>query len=107
SHSHLERRGRVEVARAEPYPEPGEHRGEDEDEPGIDRLVPARGMLAVGPELADEGAIGVVERERVERRALLLEAAPEEHGAEEEHDDDADLFLRRGIQAAEQQHVAE
>jgi hypothetical protein len=74
---------------------------QDDDERRIDRLVPGAGCWPSGKKPPSQRAVGVVERERVERRALLLEAAPEEDGAEEEYDDHAYLLLAAPIESFE------
>ena len=55
------------------------------------------GCDVLGEHAAEPGAIGVVERERVERGCLLFEAAPEQRRAQEENDDDADALLFDGM----------
>jgi hypothetical protein len=105
--THLERRGRIHVARAQRHPDPREERREQDDADRVDGLVVGRRVHTLVVHVPEEAAIGVVEREDVERGRLLLEAAPEQRRAQEEDDDDADALLLVGSQTPEQQHVTE
>ena len=64
-------------------------------------------MYALREQPAEDGPVGEVEREQVERRRLLLEARPKNRGTEEEDRDHGHAFALLAAQLREQQHVAE
>ena len=102
TNSEFRRRRRIEVSFRERDPEPGEHRREDDDEEGIDRLEPG-GADAQPAEVELRVTVG----EQIQRTAGLFEAGPEHRATEKQDDQGEGPFLLVARQLAEQEHVSE